>query len=196
MAERKPLALDGGAVAELGSGDTLPVANVPVVVASQTHAASSKATPVDADEVPLVDSAASNALKRLTWASLKAAVLAWAVSQANTWAALQTFLDIRETMVTANTGTAYTVNTASGTLFDLTLTGNCVFAFSGGQQFTLLLRQDGTGSRSVTWPSSVRWPGGTAPTITATAGRTDVVSFLSDGTYWLGFVGGQDYNRA
>jgi len=40
--------------------------------ATQTHAASSKATPVDADEVPLVDSAASNVLKRLTWANLKA----------------------------------------------------------------------------------------------------------------------------
>ncbi len=42
------------------------------VVAPGTHAASSKATPVDADEVPLVDSAASNVLKKLTWANLKA----------------------------------------------------------------------------------------------------------------------------
>lgn len=42
------------------------------VIAPGTHAATSKATPVDADEVPLVDSAASNALKRLTWANLKA----------------------------------------------------------------------------------------------------------------------------
>src|SRR6185295_11926204 len=42
------------------------------VIAPGTHAASSKATPVDNDEVPLVDSAASNVLKRLTWANLKA----------------------------------------------------------------------------------------------------------------------------
>jgi hypothetical protein len=41
------------------------------VVAPATHAATSKATPVDADEVPLVDSAASNILKKLTWANLK-----------------------------------------------------------------------------------------------------------------------------
>lgn len=40
--------------------------------ASATHAAASKATPVDADEVPLIDSAASFALKKLTWANLKA----------------------------------------------------------------------------------------------------------------------------
>jgi hypothetical protein len=42
------------------------------VIAPGTHAATSKTTPVDADEMPLVDSAASNVLKKLTWANLKA----------------------------------------------------------------------------------------------------------------------------
>lgn len=42
------------------------------VIAPGTHAATSKTTPVDADELPLVDSAASNVLKKLTWANLKA----------------------------------------------------------------------------------------------------------------------------
>lgn len=42
------------------------------VIAPGTHAATSKATPVDADELPLVDSAASNVLKKLPWANLKA----------------------------------------------------------------------------------------------------------------------------
>lgn len=37
-------------------------------------AATSKATPVDADLLALVDSAASNTLKKLTWANLKAAI--------------------------------------------------------------------------------------------------------------------------
>jgi hypothetical protein len=41
-------------------------------VAGDTHAATSKTTPVDADELPLVDSEASNVLKKLTWANLKA----------------------------------------------------------------------------------------------------------------------------
>lgn len=102
-----------------------------------------------------------------------------------------------ETPVTANTGTGYTVTDRS--MHDLTLTGNCTFTFptnTTGKQFTLLLKQDGTGSRTVTWPSSVRWAAGTAPTITATASKTDVISFIADGTYWLGFVGGQNYTRA
>jgi hypothetical protein len=42
------------------------------VIAPGTHAATGKTTPVDADEMPLVDSAASNVLKKLTWANLKA----------------------------------------------------------------------------------------------------------------------------
>jgi hypothetical protein len=40
--------------------------------AALIHAATGKTTPVDADELALVDSAASNVLKKLTWANLKA----------------------------------------------------------------------------------------------------------------------------
>lgn len=49
-------------------------ANSPI--AAPTHSATSKATPVDADELPIADSAASYGLKKLTWVNLKAAV--WA----------------------------------------------------------------------------------------------------------------------
>lgn len=45
-----------------------------VVTGASTHAAADKATPVDADELPLVDSAASWSLKKLTWANIKAAL--------------------------------------------------------------------------------------------------------------------------
>ena len=47
------------------------------VVAPATHAASTKATPVDADEIPLADSASSFTLKNLTWGNLKATVKAY-----------------------------------------------------------------------------------------------------------------------
>jgi hypothetical protein len=43
-------------------------------VPATTHAATSKATPVDADEIPLSDSADTWLLKKLTWANLKATV--------------------------------------------------------------------------------------------------------------------------
>ena len=101
-----------------------------------------------------------------------------------------------EEVVTANTGTAYTINLANGSVQILTLTGNCTFTFptaTAGKSFTLLLRQDGTGSRTVTWPAAVKWPGGTAPTITSTASRQDKYIFTADGASWFGSNAGQNY---
>lgn len=101
-----------------------------------------------------------------------------------------------EEVVTANTGTAYTIDLANGSVQILTLTGNCTFTFptaTAGKSFTLLLRQDGTGGRTVTWPAAVKWPGGTAPTITSTASRQDKYIFTADGTNWYGSNAGQNY---
>lgn len=39
---------------------------------------------------------------------------------------------------------------------------------------TLELSQDGTGSRTVTFPSAWKWPSGTTPTVTSTAAAVDV----------------------
>lgn len=49
-----------------------------VATQTNTHAAAAKDTPVNADEIPLVDSEDSNNLKKLTWAKLKAGIFsAW-----------------------------------------------------------------------------------------------------------------------
>jgi hypothetical protein len=53
--------------------------------------------------------------------------------------------------------------------------------------------QDATGSRTVTWPSSVKWPASTAPTITSTASKGDKFVFTADGVNWWGSVAGQNY---
>lgn len=102
-----------------------------------------------------------------------------------------------EEVATANTGTAYTVDLAGGSVQNLTLTGNCAFTFpatTAGRSFFLFLRQDGTGSRTVTWPGTVKWPAATAPTITATASRTDILAFTADGSAWFGRVIAQNYS--
>jgi hypothetical protein len=101
-----------------------------------------------------------------------------------------------EETVTANTTTAYTISLANGTLQILTLTGNCTFTFptaTAGQSFMMFLKQDATGSRTVTWPAAVKWPSSTAPTITSTASKGDKFVFTADGTYWWGSVAGQAY---
>jgi hypothetical protein len=49
-----------------------------------------------------------------------------------------------------------------------------------GQAYFLEVVQDATGSRTVTWPGAVIWPGGTAPTLTTTASRADGFTFFYD----------------
>jgi len=62
------------------------------------------------------------------------------------------------------------------------------------KSLTLIQKQDGTGSRTVTWPASVKWPAGTAPTITSTASKADKFIFTAiDSSSWLGSVAGQNY---
>lgn len=102
-----------------------------------------------------------------------------------------------EEVATANTSTAYTIDLANGSVQYLTLTGNCTYTFPtpvAGKSFTLIQKQDGTGGRTVTWPASVKWPGGTAPTLTSTASKADKFIFTAiDGSSWLGSNGGQNY---
>jgi hypothetical protein len=110
--------------------------------------------------------------------------------------------DYAEAMETdTDSGTGKTLNISSqGNVFDITLTGNCLFGFANPSasgkacSFTLILRQDGTGSRTVTWPASVDWPAATAPTLSTGAADVDVFTFLTvdAGTTWLGFTAGLD----
>lgn len=63
--------------------------------------------------------------------------------------------------------------------------GNTTVAFTNlvpGEEFKLAVQQDGTGSRLITWPTSpaIKWSGGSAPTLTTTANKTDVISFYYD----------------
>jgi hypothetical protein len=102
-----------------------------------------------------------------------------------------------EEVFTGNSSTAITLDLANGTVQIITLTGNCVYTFPtpvAGKSFTLVHLQDATGSRTVTWPSTVDWPSATAPTLTATALRADKFVFTAiSGTSWLGSVAGQNY---
>lgn len=106
-----------------------------------------------------------------------------------------TVTNYTETLYTANTSTAITVSLANGTVQLLTLTGNATITMptaSAGKSFIIMLKQDATGSRSVTW-STVTWPSATAPTITGTASKQDIYSFFSDGTNWYGTTIGQNF---
>ena len=100
-----------------------------------------------------------------------------------------------ETPYSANSSTAITLDLTNGTVQIITLTGNATITMptaTSGKSFIMFLKQDATGSRTVTW-STVKWAGGTAPTITSTASRQDILSFIADGTNWYGVVVAQNY---
>lgn len=100
-------------------------------------------------------------------------------------------------------GPSHTVDWNNGQKQKITLTGNITtltltaptagtFYGVGVGNFLLKIIQGGAGSFDITWPASVRWPGGTAPTLTAAAGSEDIVTFYFDGTNYYG-VGSLDF---
>ena len=100
--------------------------------------------------------------------------------------------------VTSSTN-ATTVDCEAGNAFSHTLTENTTFTFSNppasgtAYSFSIEIIQDASASGfTVTWPTSVDWPSGTAPTLTATASAKDVFVFTTrdSGTTWYGFTAG------
>jgi len=56
---------------------------------------------------------------------------------------------------------------------------------AAGQFISLLVKQDGTGSRTITWNAVYEFPSDTAPTLTTTANLGDIFSFRYNGAKWL-----------
>ncbi len=88
-----------------------------------------------------------------------------------------------------------TLDLANGTVQSLTLVSATALtitlpsAATQSQSFILMIRQPASGTATTaTFAASppVKWSGGTAPTITATLSRMDIITFVSDGTNWYG----------
>jgi hypothetical protein len=99
-----------------------------------------------------------------------------------------------------NSGAALTLNAANGNVQRITLTANCTLTLTSPTSgvmcaLTLLVFQDGTGSRTITWPASVKWGNAGAPTLTTTATKMDMVSLFTvdGGTTWYGALGAKGF---
>lgn len=94
---------------------------------------------------------------------------------------------ITETLVSlGNSGSSVTLNLNDGTVFTCSLTNSCVFTMPtavAGRSFVLYLTQ--TSNYTATF-TGVKWSGGTPPTITPSASAVDILTFISNGTYWYG----------
>jgi len=93
---------------------------------------------------------------------------------------------------TATDGATVTFDLSINNKHQVTIASNRTLALSNTTNipaFSINIKQDATGSRTVTWFSWITWAGGTAPTLTTTANKTDSFWFqqISSGVY-LGFV--------
>jgi hypothetical protein len=76
-----------------------------------------------------------------------------------------------------NNGNVYTteLTNASTTFADPT-------NIKPGATYIIILKQDGTGSRTVSWGTKYKFPGGTAPTLTTGANKADVITLVAYST--------------
>lgn len=85
---------------------------------------------------------------------------------------------------TLTDGATITPDFNTGINFVVTLGGNRTLAnptnAKAGQSGVILVKQDGTGSRTLTWGSNWKWPAATAPTLSTTASRVDKVFYYCE----------------
>ena len=82
-------------------------------------------------------------------------------------------------------GATINIDLRQGNVFEVVL-GGCNRTLAAptanqeprGTKFILRVRQDATGSRTLTWDAAYRFPGGTSPTLTTTAAKTDYFGFI------------------
>ena len=80
-----------------------------------------------------------------------------------------------------------------GTVLRYTLTASEATTFTmptatAGKSFVMLLKQAATTGNGTATFTSVKWSTASAPTITATAGKMDILTFVADGTNWYGSI--------
>lgn len=84
---------------------------------------------------------------------------------------------------------ASAIDCSAGNFFTKTASGALTWTFTNvpsSRAFSLLLELTNGGTGTQTWPAAVKWPGGTAPTLTTSG--VDVLGFITDdgGTTWRG----------
>lgn len=95
------------------------------------------------------------------------------------------------TMVALSDAGTIDVDASLGEFFRVVIAGNRTFTFSNignGSYVELYVVQDGTGGRTVTWPSNVVWKNGASPVLSTGANATDkiVLRYNSAASIWYG----------
>jgi hypothetical protein len=189
-----------GSAWELVAAESITPADIGAAAVSHAHGASDLTSgTLDAARLPATavtagsyGSASSvgtftvDAAGRLTAAGSTSIALAASAITSGTVALARLPIVLEQTQTVGNSGTSTTLALTTGSVQTVTLSGNCTFTMptaTAGASITLILTQGGTFTATFT---GVLWAGGTAPTITATSSKVDVLVFVSNGTSWFG----------
>jgi len=108
--------------------------------------------------------------------------------------------DYSETYNASSGSGTVTLDISTGNVFQHTASGgNVTFAFSNPSptdkacSITLKWIQGGS-DRTITWPGTVDWAGGSAPDVTSGSAKVDIYTFITvdNGSTWYGFQAGAD----
>jgi hypothetical protein len=90
---------------------------------------------------------------------------------------------------TINSSTSLTVNFNSGNFVQINLISNITsltLSNAVAGIYIFKLTQDSTGNRTVTWPTSIKWPGNVPPVLSTAAGKIDIITLVFDGSNYYG----------
>jgi len=127
-----------------------------------------------------------------TVTNLSAAASGAATTEQNAFTAQQFFDDQALTSATTVSWNANTAQVATLALGHNATVANATNHQSGGV-YIMRVTQN-TSPKTLAWSTGYKWPGNTAPVMTATGGAVDIFTFVSDGTYMYGsFSGSQNF---
>ena len=169
------------ATAGLASGGAITGAGT--VTVSITAQSALSASPAAADQFAVYDASAT-AHKKITTTELFAADALTATAREYT--KTQNF-----NMTTLSDGANISWDLSANQVATVTLAGNRTLDAPSNQvagaTYILIVKQDGTGSRTLnTSASAYKFPGGTEPTLSTGANAVDILTFVSDGSSMLG----------
>ena len=94
-------------------------------------------------------------------------------------------------------GTGVTIDWFDSNVKRITLSGTTTFNnpqhLKDGATYVLIIHQPAGANHTASFGTAFKWEGGTAPTLTATNGATDIITFVSDGTNLYG-VAAQNFS--
>ena len=183
------------------STDLFPIVDVTTSTTKKTTFANVEAALTVANQVGGTASGSGN-IVRVTGATLVTPTLGDAVATSFS-GATNTSLNFKSGIYnsiqtyTPGIGNTATLDLSKGNIHHVTMPGgNITLAISNGtagQIFIVRILQDGSGSRTVTWFTTIKWAGGSAPTLTTTASKADTLGFEVTGSNtYDGFIVGMN----